>query len=106
MVQIYLIANQYHRRHFTTLKRFDNELVPIVNVLEWLLIGNIIGKNYCIRLKNVGLDHLTEDTLTTNVPDLKSYIDIFRKLHSLNKEINPDSLFVATAELIFAKTHN
>jgi hypothetical protein len=80
--------------------------MPIVQILEGLLVGNVVGEDNGVRLIDIRLDHLAENTLTANVPDLKRHVQISDKRTPLNKKVYADGLFVALGEVVFTAAHD
>jgi hypothetical protein len=54
--------------------------VPIVQILKRLLVGDVVCKYDCVSFVDVGLDHLTKDTLAPDVPDLQRDVDVSGEL--------------------------
>ena len=59
---------------------------------------DVLGDRICIMDEH--RDGFLKDALTSNIPHLQRHIDILRKLHSLQEEIETCCLFVTLGEII------
>ena len=80
MVEVDLIGDEVHSRHFLALKCFLHDLEPIFQIFKTLVTRDVISEHDCIGLVHIGFDHLPEDTLASNVPDLQAHEDVLRQL--------------------------
>ena len=106
VVKIHLVANETHERWFATCKRLSHQAEPVLQVQKRLKICDIIRKNNSVCFVNIGANHLAEEALAADVPNLKRYVLLLRQLQALDKKVNSNRLFVASTELVLAKSRN
>ena len=97
MVKVNFIAEKDDEGQISSLERSLDQLHPVLQILERLLICNIVDENdllkrieqkleelllpdplveslcaetYCICFKDIGCDHFTEDALASDIPHL------------------------------------
>ena len=58
---------------------------------------------YSLGFENVRCDHLAEDALSADVPQLHRHVQIARQFDSPHKEVQADRLLVRSGELILAE---
>ena len=106
VIQVHFITKEHHNWQFLIYERLLNEIEPVLQVLEGLLICYIVREDYSVGFVNVCSDHFRENALSTDVPDLERYLNVTRELDSLDEEVDPNCLLVRAGKVIFTESHD
>ena len=82
---------------------FRHEPVPVFEVLEAVLVGNVVAQHDSMGTVNVVIDHLPANTLSTNVPELEGDVNVAGQGYLLDEEVHADRLLVRGSEGITSK---
>ena len=70
------------------------------------MVRDIVCKHNRVGFIDVGADHLRENALSTDVPDLECNLDVAGQLNTLDEEVHSDGLLVRSGEVIFTESHD
>ena len=71
MVEVRLVANQRDARKLLAFEGMLDEAVPVLQVLEALVVGDVVADQHRLRAVDVVANHLAPNRLAANVPDLQ-----------------------------------
>ncbi len=80
----------------------ESRLVPVLEILEATVVGDVVDKQDSVRAVNVLVEHGAAERLTADVVHREHHLSGAGQRDALHEEVDAQSLIVLTIELILS----